>query len=183
MADRVGPRVPGRILGPQAQQLAAQPVWSVLTRAISVEIGMGGDDRVHDADDLIRARRIAERDRQRLEKTKSTFAIAQIASEESAPAEFSTSDMRAALALYAGRQRGAELIPIDRRCPLTPAWQDKGVQGWRHRIVETEQQWPAGQGQLAGQCGPWIEGKAARFRARQLAVHHCQQRRGRSSTA
>ncbi len=119
MADRVRPRVARRILGPQAQQLAAQPLRRVLTGAIGVEIGMRADDRVHHADDfirrLVRARRIAERDRQRLEETKPAIAVAQIAAEDSAPAEFGAGDMRAALALYAGRQRGAKLVPVDRR--------------------------------------------------------------------
>ena len=72
---------------------------------------MGADDRVHRADDLIRrlarARRVAERDRQRLEETKPAFAIAEIAIENGAPAEFSAGDMRAALARLAQAASGA----------------------------------------------------------------------------
>ena len=60
---------------------------------------------MHRASDLIgglaRASRVAERDRQRLEEAKPAFAVAQIAVEDGAPAEFGAGDMRAALALYA----------------------------------------------------------------------------------
>ena len=48
------------------------------------------------------------------------------------------------------------------------------MQGPRHRIVETEQQWPAGQEQLAGQCRPWIERKAARLCAGKPSIDHRQ---------
>ena len=58
---------------------------------------MGADDRVHRASDLIcglaRTRRITERDRQWLEKTKPVFAITQITGQNGSPTKFTASDM------------------------------------------------------------------------------------------
>ena len=110
MADGAGPRRARRILGPQAQQLGAQPLRRILTSSIGVEIGMGADDRVHDADNLIRplvrARRVTERHRQRLEETKPAFAIAQMTFENGAPAEFGASDAGVPLARHMCRPAG-----------------------------------------------------------------------------
>ena len=94
----------------------------VLARSLGIEVGMSGDDRVHRADNLVgglaRSRRVAQRNRQRIEEPESTLAVAQITGEDGPPAEFSAGDMRAPLALLRSRQRGVKLVPVDRRHAL-----------------------------------------------------------------